>query len=99
MRAALAILVAFFVVGCESSHKEAPPGFDILCDGKGHYIAEYSNTHTRLRGYSINNLNPFTWDNNDWSNSKQRAINEAWAQYEFEHHDEIINRQFHPCSK
>lgn len=66
-------LAVFLLVGCHTraKHHDMPPGFEIECDeGNGIYRAVYSDTHTEL--FTVSPLN-----------SRQEAIDSAWAQYDW----------------
>ena len=66
-------------------HKEMPPGYVLITDGKGHYEAMHEETGLILTVFR-DSLFP---------DAKQTAINRAWNQWHFGHDGAIEAAKWH----
>lgn len=94
MRKRLLIISALAAVACISwfgisawyYHKEPPPGWRIVEDGKGNYAPQ-----DIASGYVI----PRNYRALTYGMSKQAAINRAWGQYEYEQAEANKRKEWH----
>lgn len=97
MKFASILVLAAIVAGCSASVEinsadtktptpvkptQPPPGFEIVCDGKGHYSFAEPNSGTLFSDIYA-------------SDTKQEAIDEAWKEYNAQK-DYEENKKTHP---
>ncbi len=95
MKKLITILV-LSLTGCEpkeAKHTQPPPDFTIVCDGKGHYAANWGNA-VIVGGYDGD------------LTSRQAAIDRAWEQYiyhtnslDMEERERKDRERWHDCDK
>ena len=90
MRFHSAFLVCLLCSGCQPKHTTMPQGFELVCDGNGHYAAMRV-LGKQILGTARLNEQPFT--------DRQSAINRAWFQFEFEARPEPPEPAWHRTMK